>query len=66
MGSDFSFEGKGIKDAKEQGVLRAKYGFIAAYELGYADVAFGEFNLACQKGDKRGCYRLRAFVCLCP
>ena len=57
---------KGSKAPRKQGVLRAKYDFIAAYELGYADVAFGEFNFACQKGDKRGCYRLRAFVCLRP
>ena len=66
MSSDLSFEGKGIKGAKEQGVLRVKYDFIAAYELGYADVAFGEFNFACQKGDKRGCHQLGLLYVYAP
>ena len=60
MSSDFSFEGKGIKGAKEQGILRAKYGFIADYEPGYADVAFGEL-----KRRQAGVLSARAFVCLC-
>ena len=46
--------------------MRAKYGFIAAYELGYADVAFGEFNFACQKGDKRGCHQLELLYVYAP
>ena len=66
MSSDLSFEGKGIKGAKEQGVLRVKYDFIAAYELGYADVAFGKFNFACQKGDKRGCHQLGLLYVYAP
>ncbi|WP_454991011.1 hypothetical protein [Campylobacter rectus] len=29
--------------------MRAKYDFIAAYELGYADVAFGDLTLLAKK-----------------
>gem|GEM_PF-1814648 len=57
---------KGSKAPRKQGVLRAKYDFIAAYELGYADVAFGEFNFACQKGDKRGCHQLGLLYVYAP
>lgn len=46
--------------------MRAKYDFIAAYELGYADVAFGKFNFACQKGDKRGCHQLGLLYVYAP
>lgn len=57
---------KGSKAPRKQGVLRAKYDFIAAYELGYADVVFGEFNFACQKGDKRGCRQLGLLYVYAP
>ena len=57
---------KGSKAPRKQGVLRAKYDFIAAYELGYADVAFGKFNFACQKGDKRGCHQLGLLYVYAP
>ena len=54
MSSDISFEGKGIKGAKEQRRFESKYGFIAAYELGYADVAFGDLTLLAKKATSGG------------
>ena len=45
---------KGSKAPRNKGVLRAKYGFIPAYELGYADVAFGDLTLLAKKATSGG------------